>query len=145
MTDEQATLQICALKARYFRLMDTTCWKDFESIFSPTVVVDMREATGRYDESQLTHGATTFVTNLAAILEHVVTVHHGHTPEIRIDTADRASGIWAMEDKLWVQAGSSLPFRWLHGYGHYHEHYVKLADGWRIQEMRLTRIRVDVG
>jgi hypothetical protein len=31
----------------------------------------------------------------------------------------------------------------MHGYGHYHETYVRLADGWRIKSIRLSRLRVD--
>ncbi len=77
-------------------------------------------------------------------MENVTTVHHGHTPEIEIISRDEATGIWAMEDKLWVQPASVLPFVFMHGYGHYHKRYVRLADGWRIQEIRLVRLRVDV-
>jgi hypothetical protein len=43
-----------------------------------------------------------------------------------------------MEDELWWPAGS--PITHLHGYGHYHETYVKGADGWRIASMTLTRL-----
>jgi hypothetical protein len=66
-------------------------------------------------------------------------------PEIWIEGPDHATGIWAMEDKLWVQEGSPLPFKWMHGYGHYHERYVRVGGDWRIQEIRLSRIRVEVG
>ena len=106
---------------------------------------DFREATSTRDESQLIHGAAAYVSGLAQTLVGVDTVHHGHMAEITIETALEARGIWAMEDKLWTGEGSVLPFRWLHGYGHYHERYVKLADGWRISEIRLTRLRVDAG
>lgn len=34
---------------------------------------------------------------------------------------------------------------YVHGYGHYHEKYVKEANGaWRIKWTRLTRLRVDI-
>jgi hypothetical protein len=32
----------------------------------------------------------------------------------------------------------------LHGFGHYHETYRRLEDGWRIQTSTLTRLRVDI-
>jgi hypothetical protein len=38
-----------------------------------------------------------------------------------------------------------MPFKWMDAYGHYHERYVRVAAGWRIQELRLTRLRVDMG
>lgn len=140
-----ATLEIHAIKARYFRTMDMKDWAGLEATFAPDLVADFRESTGEPDESQLTHGAAPYVAKLAPILEHIQTVHHGHMPEITIESPDRATGIWAMEDKLWVQEGSPLPFKWMHGYGHYHERYVRIGGEWRIQEIRLSRIRVDVG
>jgi hypothetical protein len=33
----------------------------------------------------------------------------------------------------------------MHGWGHYHETYVKGDGGWRIQTLTLTRLRVDFG
>jgi len=86
-----------------------------------------------------------FVERVSGMLAGTITVHHGHMPEITLTGPDGATGIWAMEDKLWPRPGSALPFRWLHGYGHYHERYVKQEDGWRIAEIRLTRLRVDLG
>ncbi len=140
-----AILEIQALKARYFRTMDNKDWPGLEAVFAPDLVADFRESTGQRDDSQLTHGAAAYVAKLAPILEHVQTVHHGHMPEITIVSADSATGIWAMEDKLWVQEGSFLPFKWLHGYGHYHERYTRIDGAWRIAEVRLTRLRVDAG
>ena len=139
-----AALEIQALKARYFRTMDTKDWAGLEDVFAPDLVADFRAAAGGDDESMLIHGAASYVAKLAPILEPIVTVHHGHMPQIEIHSATSASGVWAMEDKLWVQDGSDLPFRFMHGYGHYHETYVRLEDGWRIQTIRLSRLRVDI-
>jgi len=144
-TDRLAAIAaIQALKARYFRTLDTKDWAAHEAVFAPDLVADMREAAPAYDEKALTHGAAAYVRNLAPLLEDVVTVHHGHTPEIEVLSDDSARGIWAMEDKLWVGEGAVLPFRLLHGYGHYHETYVKREGAWRIATIRLTRLRLDV-
>jgi hypothetical protein len=140
-----AVEEICALKARYFRTMDAKDWEGLEATFAPDLVADFRESTGRTDESQLTFGASEYVAKVAPILNFIQTVHHGHMPEITIESDYTATGIWAMEDKLWVQEGSELPFKWLHGYGHYHERYKKIDGNWRISEIRLTRLRVDAG
>lgn len=138
-----AVREIQALKARYFRTLDTKDWDGYRNVFAPDLVADFRDASGERNEDALTHGSDAYVAGLSAMLADVITVHHGHMAEIEVHSADRASGIWAMEDKLWVNEGSPLPFRFLHGYGHYHESYVRLEDGWRIQSIRLTRLRVD--
>ena len=140
-----AILEIHALKARYFRTMDTKDWAGLEATFAPDLVADFRHAAARPDETMLIHGAAAYVARLMPVLEHVVTVHHGHMPEIALLSRTAASGVWAMEDKLWVPEGSDLPFRWMHGYGHYHERYVRLDGGWRIAEIRLSRLRIDAG
>ena len=136
--------EICELKARYFRLLDCKDWAGFEALFCPDALTDFRDSGGEIDESLLISGAAAFVSRLAPMLENVTTVHHGHMPEIVVESATSARGIWAMEDKLWPGPGSVLPFGFMHGYGHYHERYARLADGWRIAEIRMARLRVGV-
>lgn len=138
-----AILDIQMLKARYLRTIDEHDWAAHEAVFAPDLIADFRASSGGNDDSLITHGAKPYVAKLASILQHIVTVHHGHTPEITILSDTEATGVWAMEDKLWVNPDSPLPFQFMHGYGHYHERYVRLADGWRIKELRLSRLRVD--
>ena len=143
MTDTEklmAIAEIQALKARYFRTMDTKDWAGLEAVFAPDLVADFRDSSPDRNDTLLTRGASEYVAKLAPILQNVVTVHHGHMPEIEITSETTATGIWAMEDKLWAQEGSPVPFRVLHGFGHYHETYVRLASGWRIATMQLTRL-----
>lgn len=147
MTDadiSHAISEIRMLKARYFRMLDTQDWPGLEAVLAPDLIADVRDSTGQRDESMLIHGAAAFVAQLVPALTGATTVHHGHTPEIRIESPITASGIWAMEDRIWPSPGSILPYRFLHGYGHYHDRYVQLADGWRIAEFRLARLRVDI-
>ena len=132
------------LKGRYFRTLDCKDWAGYEAVFAPDLVADMRDASGQRDESQLIFGAAAYVAGLAPALQGVITVHHGHSPEIDVLSATEATGIWAMEDKLWPGADSPLPFRFLHGYGHYHERYVLWEGDWRIREIRLSRLHVEV-
>lgn len=125
------------LKARYFRLMDTKQWDEMREVFADDVHVDMEAEGGGIQES-----ADDFMTMLRQNIEDVVTVHHGHMPEITLTSPTTATGIWAMEDELWWPDGAPIPH--LHGYGHYHETYEKGADGaWRIKTMTLTRLRKD--
>jgi hypothetical protein len=135
MDDIEAIKQ---LKARYFRCMDTKAWDDMEQVFAPDVSIDMeREGGGMHSDRG------SFMTMLRSAIGEVVTVHHGHTPEITLTSGTTATGIWAMEDHLWFPEGS--PLQHVHGYGHYHESYEKGPDDvWRIKAMTLTRLRVDM-
>ena len=124
--------------------MDNKDWPGLEAVFAPDLVADFRDATGTRDETLLTHGAALYVRNLAPILQNIVTTHHGHMPEIEITSATTATGIWAMEDFLWVQDGAPVPYRTMRGFGHYHETYERRDGAWAIKTIRLSRLRVEV-
>ena len=121
------------LKARYFRLMDTKDWDGLLTVFTEGVEIDVTgEGGGR------THGVSEYLPTLRELLDDVITVHHGHTPEIELTSPTTATGIWALEDQLWWPEGS--PLTHMHGFGHYHERYEKTGDGWRISSMTITRL-----
>lgn len=124
------------VKAHYFRMMDTKDWDAMRLVFAPDATIDTTE-----DSSPLINGRDEFIEFLAPMLAGVTTVHHGHMPEITLTSDTTASGVWAMEDHLWWPEGS--PIEHLHGYGHYHETYVKLDGAWHIQTLKLTRLRRD--
>jgi 3-phenylpropionate/cinnamic acid dioxygenase small subunit len=121
------------LKARYFRTIDTKAWDELTQVFSPDVVMDTTETGG----SVIT-GARLFVSFLRETIGDVVTVHHGHPPEIEITSPTTATAVWPMEDMLRWPNGMEL-----HGYGHYHETYEKIDGSWRIKTSKLTRLRMD--
>jgi uncharacterized protein (TIGR02246 family) len=122
------------LKARYFRTMDTKDWVAMRAVFADDVVMDTSQAGGGVIE-----GGDAFVEFLEPVLRDVVTVHHGHMPEITITSPTSASGIWSMEDMLRFPDGTEI-----HGYGHYLETYEKIDGTWRIKTSTLTRLRTDV-
>jgi hypothetical protein len=130
MDDVEAIKQ---LKARYFRTMDTKDWVGMRAVFTDDVVVDTSEAGGG-----VVNGADAFIAFLSETLAEVVTVHHGHMPEIELTSTATATGVWAMEDMLRWPNGMEL-----HGYGHYHEAYEKRGSDWRIALTKLTRLRAD--
>jgi hypothetical protein len=134
MTDDLEAIR--QLKARYFRFMDTKRWDELAQLFTADADIDMTA-----EGSTHTTTVADFMTMLRSAIEEVVTVHHGHMPEIELTSPDTATGVWAMEDHLWWPEGS--PIRHLHGYGHYHDGYRRTDDGWRIASMRLTRLRRD--
>jgi hypothetical protein len=136
--------QIKQLKARYFRCMDEKDWPGLQAVFAADLVADFRDSTGSRDESLLTHGAALYIKNLAPILQNIITTHHGHMPEIDITSLTTATGIWAMEDLLWVGEGAPVPYKTMRGFGHYHETYEKIDCAWVIKTTRLSRLRVEV-
>lgn len=131
--------QIKTLKARYFRTVDTKDWAGYADVFAPDARFDISEDV----PGCILQGSEAIVRAARAPLEQCVSVHHGHCPEIRLTSDTSAEGKWAMEDMLRWEPGSSSPIRTLHGYGHYLETYRKTDGEWRIQTLKLTRLRID--
>ena len=129
--------QIKQMKARYFRGIDTKDWALVESLFTPDAEIDMTGEGGA-----VTNSTPGFIERLQHLLAGVITVHHGHMPEITFTSDTTATGIWSMEDKLWWPEGSPITF--LHGYGHYFESYAKADGRWWITAMKLTRLKRDL-
>jgi hypothetical protein len=138
-----AVEEIKALKARYFRCMDTKDWLGFADQFTPDAALDVSGEMGASAQGGgFVRGRSEIAAFVRGAIDAVTTVHHGHMPEIEIVSPTRATGVWAMEDMLrWPEAS---PIRTLHGYGHYHETYEKTDDRWQIASLKLTRLRVDV-
>jgi SnoaL-like domain len=132
--------QIKKLKARYFRFVDAKDWHALEDLFSEDAMIDISADVS----GGVMIGGARLAEVARASLEGCVSVHHGHSPEIEIVSYTSASAIWAMEDTLKWPEESPTRIRSFHGYGHYHESYTYIADRWRINAMRLTRLRVEV-
>lgn len=133
MTSVSDLEQILQLKARYFRLMDTKQWDQLREVFTEDVSIDTSD-----DSGTVITGVDNYLPFLVSQIGEVTTVHHGHMPEITMVDDNLATGIWAMEDELWWPKGH--PISYLHGYGHYHETYVRTTSGWKIATLRLTRL-----
>ena len=131
MDDVEAIKQ---LKARYFRCLDTKDWDGLRSVFADDLVMDTTDSGG-----EVLVGADDIIAFLREALAEALTVHHGHMPEIELLSSSSATGIWAMDDRLRWPDGTEL-----HGFGHYHERYLKLDGRWLLAELRLTRLRMDV-
>jgi uncharacterized protein (TIGR02246 family) len=125
--------QIRQLKARYFRAVDTKDWALLETVFTADAVL---EVAGNRRE-----GRAHILQVMEQRLTPLVTVHHGHMPELTITGPDTATGVWAMFDLL-VDPSGEGPTARREGYGHYHERYLLLDGVWRIEHLRLVRIEV---
>lgn len=131
------------LKARYFRSIDTHDWEAFGAVFAPQAEFDVRDDVG--PETGFLTGRQQIVDFVRAAVGTARTIHHGHMPEIDLEAPDRARGIWAMYDYVEFAASPDAAGArsGLHGYGHYHETYVKHAGAWQIASLRLARLRID--
>lgn len=125
-------LEICNLKARYCRLLDTKDWDGWAALFTEDCEIDTRPAGGTLEK-----GRDTFVSMVRHSLADAKTAHQIHSPEITFH-GDSAEVIWAMQDRV-IKDSFALT-----GYGHYHETYVRSVDGWKIAKQTLSRLIVDM-
>lgn len=143
MSEEWRDLEeIKQLKARYFRFIDTQDWPGLRSLFAPNAAIAFPEANVTYDNGDA------FVDWAEEVLVGVVSVHAGYMPEIALTGDGTATGIWAMTDDLDAPNGLPQeevrrPMR-MRGAGHYHERYRKIDGEWKIAEMMLKRLRLDI-
>lgn len=139
------------VKARYFRAIDTKDAALLQSTFCSDVVCDFRgsmadphraENHALLSEEEPLRGAQNAGQAIIEAVKGLVTIHHGHMPDIVFTSADTAHGIWAMMDILDFPAGS--PRERITGYGFYYDNY-RIEDGiWKIASLRLERLRVDI-
>jgi hypothetical protein len=134
--------EIKALKARYCRFLDTKDWAGLAGLFVDDAVLDVAQDTGNPPLA----GREAIIAQIRFAVDDAATSHQVHTPEIAFETADRASGVWAMQDRVVWQAGKSpIPgVASITGYGQYHETYRRTAEGWQFAAIRLTRFHVDM-
>lgn len=156
MTDLERLLaihDIQAVVARKLRSMDLRQWDDYAACHAVDAYSETwKDSLPEENQPVASTGQRGRVVGpkaIAAQLERVFThptpitsVHHYHAPEITFQSATEASGILAMEDKLWWQNGDVEEH--LHGYGHYHETFRKDDGRWLITSRQLIRIRVDM-
>ncbi len=136
----EAIRRISELKARYFRLVDTKDWDGFRALFTDDATLFFPE-TGQAEPLPVDEA----MPMIQDILDGVTSIHHGHMPEIEFLSDDRATGIWAMEDILrWPpDRAAVIGQELLHGFGHYHEEYVRRDGRWLFKALRLSRLRLE--
>jgi hypothetical protein len=115
------------LKARYCRYADTKAWEEFDALFTDDAQIE-------FPHVGYSAAAPEWVKLVREVLDPLVSMHHCHTPEIELIADDEALGTWAMEDRHEDPSGENPSH---HGYGHYHERYVKRDDKWLISGVRL--------
>lgn len=139
LAEQVAIQKIVALKAKYFRLVDTKQWRALSELFTPN-------ATLFFPENQAEPvGIGPAMEFISQALEGAVSVHQGYMPEIEVSSPDEARGIWAMEDRLYFERAGGFPlgYEYIHGFGHYHEEYVRMDGSWLIHRLTLSRLRLE--
>ena len=132
--------EIKRVKARYFWGLDHKDWEYWaREVWAPDARLEVPEA------GMVLEPRDTMIAWVAQSVGDQVSVHHGHMPDIEFTSDTTAKVVWAMEDRLYRSAQYPLEdgSTYLHGFGHYHETYVKLDIGWRLLSSRLTRLRIE--
>lgn len=138
----QAIEDIKHLKALYFLHLDEQNWQGWiDDVFTP----DM-EFLAPETKPEPFVGLNTLLDFVKVMMAGKQSVHHGHMPIITFKSETEATGVWAMEDRIYgVEANAPVErYPIMHGFGHYHDTYVKLDGSWRISASRLTRLRLEV-
>jgi hypothetical protein len=137
----EAIEEIRRLKARYFRYVDTKEWERWGALF----VADCRfhDRAGDFRCA----GRDELLRKVSAALDGVISIHQGSMPEIEVEDADNATGVWTMSDYLQYPAGKSFQSQdgtvRVRGYGHYVERYRREAGQWRFAEVTVSRLHLE--
>jgi deazaflavin-dependent oxidoreductase (nitroreductase family) len=129
--------EIKQLKAKYFRFVDKKKWANLEALFTPECTFVFESTLPGVAATQYA-SASEFASAVAIRQADTIAMHHGHTPEITLIDAERAAGIWVLEDVVQRPPGGIPSFR---GWGHYYEHYKRVDGVWKISATRLERHR----
>lgn len=124
MNERDEIEAIHQLKYRYFRFLDTKEWDALSDLFVP-------EARSSYGDGKYSYdGRDAIMKFLTDSLgrDTIMTAHHGHHPEIGLESEDRATGVWSFEDTV-VDVQFEITIR---GAGFYRDDYVKRGGEWKI-------------
>lgn len=126
-------------KSRYCRFIDTKDWEALKSVFAPDAVADFSTEGNPIPVLQ---GSDTIVKVFQDLVHPAVTVHQVHSADIELVSATEAKVVSPVEDYVTFPEGN--PNKSFHGYGYYHETFVKLDGQWVIQYTSLKRLRLDI-
>lgn len=132
--DLQTCFELEQAKSRYCRLLDTKDWAGLAELMTEDIVFDL----GGGDDVPPIIGCDAALEAVQTSVTDAVTVHQVHSPEFHLDE-DGARVIWAAQERVKWNNGTGLT-----AYGHYHDRWVRRDGVWRIAELRLTHLLIDV-
>jgi hypothetical protein len=119
------------LKYRYFRALDCKQWEALGETLS-------EDATTAYDSGKYSfsgRGAILEFLRGALGSPRIVSVHHGHHPEIELTSETTARGTWYLSDTVFFRDANMV----LQGAGFYSDEYVKIGGEWKIRSTGYER------
>ena len=121
------------LKHRYFRGIDTADIDLLEPLFTEDVEIDYRGGSYRV----MLAGRNNMLEFLAnSFHSGVLAMHQAHMPEITLLSADRAEGIWNLED-LFILLDTGMKTQ---GTALYKDQYRKEQGQWKIARSEYDRV-----
>jgi SnoaL-like domain len=125
------------LKGNYCRCVAIEDWDTFFTLFTE----DLEFVTP--NDGKVYSPRSAFYTMHKANLQDpkVWGVVHCYTPMIAITGPDSAHGTWGMEDvHIYPDTDPQVGH---HGYGFYHEDYVRTSEGWKFKRIEVRYDRMD--
>ncbi len=131
--DTAAELEsIRRLKYAYFRTLDLKQFDDLGNLLTEDV-------TAAYEDGRtVLEGRSAIVAWLSSVLRDpgMVTMHHGHHPEIAFTSPTMAEGTWYLQDRVIIPAADLE----IAGTAFYRDRYRLTEEGWRIAHTGYTRV-----
>ena len=124
--------KIKQLKARYFRSLDTNDWGLFGETLSDN-------CSASYSDGRLVlEGRDAIVAFMTKYMSGptLLSMHHGHTPEIDLLDDDHAKGIWYLQDLVMDLKRKTQ----LVGSAIYADEYVRENGEWKISKTGYSRV-----
>jgi len=112
------------LKYKYFRCLDSKKWDEMAECFTA-------DARCWYDSGKYSFdGVEAIMKFLRDSLNDpdIISMHHGHHPELRLTDATNATGIWYLEDRLYFTKQNMM----LWGAAFYEDEYRKVGGQWKL-------------
>jgi hypothetical protein len=128
----QALESIRALKYAYFRLLDTKRFTELGELLTAEVTTSY--ASGELSFSGRQAVVDFLVESLGS--PEIVTMHHGHHPEIAVHGPDQATGTWYLEDRV-IVPGADFE---IHGTAIYSDRYRRVDGTWLIDHTGYERV-----
>jgi hypothetical protein len=131
----KAHIEICTLKARHLRMLDTKDWGGYADLLTEDFVLDLSPSTN----VPVISGRELALTRVQASVGGVITVHQAHPPEFDYK-GDEARVVWAIHNR--IARGPDQPS--YNCYGHHHDRWVWQNGKWKLAAQRLTHLHIDV-
>lgn len=138
--------EIREVMARYVRFADEKKFIELASLFTAEGTFTPHKVNG--DVWMRMEGREAIAKIITESVGQALAIHHLFSHQTKILTPTTAHSVTSLED--WVirpddeiLPSNDTPFRTMHGFGHYHADFVKIAGTWYISKLVQTRLKMD--